>query len=140
MTTDNLTPAAARVDFRLTFARTDEPRHLHAHGIAGPRIANSYHGHDPEDDTLTGRTAQSSGSWEDPDHPGREEPEQAHIDRWFVTAVREAIHEALEWYRVDDDPYLDPHGWVETEIHDLSEKFALDLLALREKELLKNRG
>lgn len=128
---DQITSAAARVDFRLTYASTDEPRRCCSYGINGPTIPNSYYGRglvppyqDVED---------SSGDWEDPEHPDVDEPEEVHIARWFQDAVRESIHEALEWFWVDSKPYLDPHGVHENPIHSLSEKFTQQLLALREK-------
>ena len=125
---DNVAAAAERVDFRLAYDATDEPRRMHAWGINGPQIPNAYYGRGLDD---TNRQPTAPGDWEDPDHPDRNASEEEHIDRWFVTAVRESIHEALEWFWVDGEIYLDPHGKREDAIHALSERFALDLLALR---------
>lgn len=124
--TRTVATAADRVNYRLTFAVTD-PRETHEFGIAGPQIPNAY---EPE--------KLSSGDWDDPDFTLVVATEQEAIERWFMTAVREATHEALEWYRVDGDVFLDPHGEHENAIHTLSEKFATDLLALRTQTRLSS--
>ena len=120
--------AAGRVDYRLTYEATPTPRECHGNGISGPPIQNAYNPSDPKD--------RGSGDWEDPDFVDsmKELSEEAAIDRWFVVAVREAVHEALEWYRVDGQIFLDPHGEHEISIHDVSEKFAIELLKIRESE------
>lgn len=121
--------AAARVDYRLTYAREEEPRRCHLFGIDGEDLPNAYWGRGivpASEDAETG-----SGSWDDPEHPGPEAPEEEHIARWFQTAVREAIHEALEWFWVDNAIYLNPHGLDEDKIHKLSEEFTERLLAVR---------
>lgn len=111
--------AAERIDYRLTYAVTD-PRQAHPFGLYGPPIPNSYA---PDED--------SSGDWEDPDFVTVVSTEQEAVDRWFTTGVREAVHESLEWFKVDGERYLDPHGTHENAIHALCEKFAADLIALR---------
>ena len=120
-----LAAAARRVDFRLTFAQTD-PRRCHGFGIDGPSLPNAYR--------TPASSATAGGDWEDPDFAAvwarTGETEDAAIDRWFVTAVREAVHEALEWFHVDGRTYLDPHGDNDEVIHQLSEQFAEQLLAL----------
>jgi hypothetical protein len=125
---DNVTAAAERVDFRLAYDATDEPRRMHGWGINGPMIPNAYYGRGLDD---SNRQPISNGDWEDPDHPPISAPEDEHIERWFVAAVSESIHEALEWFWVDGRIFLDPHGKREDAIHALSTRFANDLLALR---------
>jgi hypothetical protein len=129
MTARNDLTAADRVDYRLTFAREKKARRCHVSGIDGSDLPNAYWGRGNPESFRTG-----SGAWDDPQHPAPDAPEQDHIDRWFQTAVREAIHEALEWFWVDGQIYLDPHGEHENTIHDLSETFTRELLALRGKE------
>lgn len=120
--------AAKRVDFRLTYAREERPRRCHLGGIDGEDLPNAYwgRGYEPE------RIETGSGSWDDPEHPAPEAPEDEHIARWFQTAVREAIHEALEWFWVDGEIYLNPHGVSEDRIHRLSDEFTKALLSLVE--------
>lgn len=125
---DNVAAAAERVDFRLAYDATDEPRRMHSWGINGPMIPNAYYGRGMDD---TNRDPISNGDWEDPDHPPIGAPEDEHIDRWFVAAISESVHEALEWFWVDGQIFLDPHGKREDAIHALSAQFASDLLALR---------
>lgn len=135
---NNLPAAAARVDYRLTYDTTGTARECHGHGISGPMIPNAYFDR-PDWAPKNIRTDADpmpalefgSGDWEDPAHPANDAPEDDHISRWFQTAVREAMHEAMEWFWVDGSPYLNPHGEYETEIHDLSEEFTSRLLALR---------
>lgn len=122
---ENIDLAACRVDYRLTYARTDEPRSCHDSGIDGGEIPNAYYGREGYDGFATG-----SGAWDDPEHPDSDAPEEVHIARWFETALREAIHEAMEWFWVDGKIYLDPHGEHENAIHDLSGEFARKALAL----------
>lgn len=121
-----ITSAAKRVDYRLTFAETPEPRVVHTYGMDGPDIPNAYK---HADSATTG-----SGGWDDPDmfYDACTVPnytEQDAIERWFVTAVREAMHEAMEWFRVDGKILLDPHGDNEDKIHTISEDAAKALLA-----------
>lgn len=129
MSDSNLSLAAERVDYRLTYDRTDTPRRCHSAGINGPQLPNAYFGRaNSKDDS----EPLGSGDWEDPEHPQDDAPQAVHIDRWFVTAVRESIHEALEWFWVDGETLLDPHGEDEDAIHKLSGSFAERLLALRQ--------
>lgn len=120
-----LEAAASRVTYRLTYDVT-EPRKCRVGGIDGPDLPNSYfymEGPKP------GRSESGSGEWCDPDHPSSDNP-QDHIDRWFTVAVREAVHEALEWFWVDGYQYLNPHGRHEDMVHSLSGEFAEQLLRL----------
>lgn len=129
MSARNDLAAAKRVDYRLTYAREDAPRRCHVGGIDGSDLPNAYWGRGNPDSLRTG-----PGAWEDPDHPAPEAAEREHIDRWFQTAIREAIHEALEWFWVDGEIYLDPHADLEDAVHSLSANFAAELLALRNQE------
>jgi hypothetical protein len=130
MSGDSLTraldAARKRVTYRLTYDVT-EPRDVYLGGIDGPDLPNAYwymQGDKPD------RSRTGSGEWCDPDHPSSDDP-QDHIDRWFTVAIREAVHEALEWFWVDGEQYLNPHGIDEATIHDLSGEFAESLLRLR---------
>lgn len=120
--------AAKRVDYRLTYGRTKKPRTPNRHGISGPDIPNAYHRGDHDG------SAMGSGDWEDPefvdavrDAGGTEEDA---IRRWFMVAIREAMHEAMEWFWVDGKIFLDPHGEHEMAIHDISERAAKELIGL----------
>ena len=114
---------AGRVDYRLNYGCTDEPRRCHAFGIDGPDIPDAYE---------PGKTA--SGNWEIGYFVG-EEP----IRDWFGAAIREAIHEALEWFKVDGRPLLNPHGKHETRVHELSGELVDKLLNLVPAERTKPR-
>lgn len=121
---DVVVRAAGRVNYRLTYAATPIPREMDSGSIFGPDIPNAY---DPDGSSL------GSGEWCDPEFwsaVGDAPTERDVIDRWFVTAVREAIHESLEWFRVDGRIYLDPHGDHEREIHILSEELGKALVSL----------
>jgi hypothetical protein len=125
--TTNLDRAAERVDYRLNYGKTDEPRVMRSYGIDGPELPNAYYGrkgHENSDET-------GSGAWENPEHPERHRPEEEHIAAWFEAAIREAVHEAMEWFWVDDEIYLDPHGPHENKIHQVSGEFARTLLRIR---------
>jgi len=104
--------AAERCEFALTYART-EPRELAPGMILGPDIDDVYH-----------PGQKSSGEWmgEVPDgyhdaHPAVLLTEDVFIDHYAGMAINEAVHEALEWFRVDGKPWLDPHGPTDSDIY-----------------------
>lgn len=125
---DALDRAAARVDYQLTYARAKKPRQFHSYGISGDPLPNAYYGR--EGYARPNQPEVGSGEWDDPDHPTTTD-EQKHIDRWFTSAIAEAVHEALEWFWVDGEIYLDPHGPASVAISDLSTEFAEKLLLLK---------
>jgi len=98
-----------RVDFRLTYAET-EPRVFGPDHMEGPDIP----------DAFGPPGAQAPGEWyggsvldtDDPNVPARD-----WFAHWAHMAINEAIHEALEWFRVDGKPWLDPHGRHEATIY-----------------------
>lgn len=82
-----------RVSYRLSFTPTPEPRTWHWDMLDGPRLPNAY-----------GRGT-SPGSWE------IELSEYKDLLEGVLTAViSEAIHEALEWLRLDGEILVDPHS------------------------------
>lgn len=119
--------AAARVSFQLTYARSQHPRRFAAGLLTGPDLPCAY-----------SSDVRASGDWEDGGDadgvfPGR--GEQEWIDRYANYAINEAVHEALEWLRVDGRPWLDPHGAVETEIYALTNELCERLADLRRARL-----
>lgn len=88
--------AAKRVQFQLTYDRTD-PREFGRHEVDGPMMPNAY------------GPGQQWGMWSDFDDPA-EPTEDAWIDKYARMAIGEAVHEALEWFRVDGKPWIDPHS------------------------------
>lgn len=122
--------ARDRIDFRLTFAATDEPRDWVPDELMGPDIPDAFA-------TRPGATAPGSWSqesdWDTEDHAVTEDQWLSH---YLSMAVNEAIHEALEWFRVDGRPWLDPHGRQESEIYKLTNKLAENLAKLA----IKDRG
>jgi len=95
--------AAARCEFQLTYARSPVRREFGPGWLSGPNIANAYR---------PGGT--SPGEWLDPsDEFMADDPDLVEGD-WIAKyagyAIQEVVHEALEWFRVDGAPWLDPHG------------------------------
>ncbi|WP_328344716.1 hypothetical protein [Micromonospora sp. NBC_00421] len=129
MVDDDIEPAAlaaaARVDFRLTYART-QLRRVQPGALDGPTIPCAYGGKDGQD-----------GGWYDGRDlavTGRTEAEW--VDRYFGYAVNEAVHEVLEWFRVDGLPWLDPHG---SPAHEDEVCAAVDELVDRLAQIRRNR-
>lgn len=86
------------IDFRLAYTCTPEPRKWVAELqqvdlLRGPRLPNAYD---------NGKTS-GPGDWSYPD--GVETVRDA-----LRVCVGEAVHEVLEWFKVDGEMYLDPHG------------------------------
>lgn len=99
--------AAARCAFQLTYARSPVPRRFRAGSLSGPPIPCAY-----------GGDIDASGHWEDGgDAVFHERDEAGWVDRYANYAINEAVHEALEWFRVDGRPWLDPHGDLEDAIY-----------------------
>ncbi|MFB6392667.1 hypothetical protein [Polymorphospora lycopeni] len=119
------TEAAARVEFQLTYARSPVRRKFGSDGITGPSIPCAY-----------GRDLNASGDWDDPrpTDPPILNP-AGWIDRYAGYAVAEAIHEALEWCRVDGAPWLDPHGPAEQQIHAEVDRFVAALAEIRRQHI-----
>lgn len=114
--------AASRVSYRLTFAKTSAPRAWSPDELSGPDIPDAYR--DGE---------QSSGYWAQEEPYDTEDPEvteQEWLDHYLSMAVNEAVHEVLEWFRVDDHCYLDPHGEHEPAIFAAVNACAAQLAAL----------
>lgn len=110
--TDPWDKAASRVSFQLTYTRADAPRAFEPGVLAGPWIADAYR---PGE--------RSPGDWESPDGAllaDQDELTEAEwVDHYAGYAIAEAIHEALEWFRVDGRPWMNPHGRAEDRIHEL---------------------
>lgn len=100
--------AVARVEYRLTFDKCD-PRSIYPGELLGPDIPCAF---------TEGRLM--PGEWYDGESPSAEDPEQTEQD-WFAhfakMAVNEAVHEALEWLKVDGRCWLNPHGEHERAIY-----------------------
>jgi hypothetical protein len=99
--------AAERCEFQLTYARSAVRREFSEGVLTGSPIDNAY-----------GGDLKASGEWDDGDDflVMRSTPEE-WITRFARYAINEAVHEALEWFRVDGKPWLDPHGDFEDEIY-----------------------
>jgi hypothetical protein len=119
--------AAARVTFELTYARSPVPRRFAAGLMTGPDLPCAY-----------GSEVRASGDWEDGQDASAAVSDRGQddwIDRYANYAVNEAVHEALEWLRVDGQPWLDPHGEAEEAIHALTNELCEQLAALRRAHL-----
>ncbi|MEU1813246.1 hypothetical protein [Micromonospora aurantiaca (nom. illeg.)] len=115
--------ASARVSFQLTYARAPRRRHFTPGELTGPDIPCAYDG-----------PIAASGYWEDSRdldevHPDRSEDDW--INRYAGYAVAEAIHEALEWLRVDGQPWLDPHGRNSRQVHAAVDDLVNQLIGIR---------
>jgi hypothetical protein len=118
--------------FQLTYARAGIHRRFSPGQLSGPLIPCAY-----------GSPLDASGSWEDGDdlcfdHPQR--TEEQWINRYAGYAVNEAIHEALEWLRVDGRCWLDPHGPAKLRIYALTNGFIDQLAALRAEQAAPTDG
>ncbi|RZT87535.1 hypothetical protein EV383_4460 [Pseudonocardia sediminis] len=121
---------AARCSFQLRYSRAEEARRFTPEELTGERL----------DDAQT-PGATFTGNWSAGDHPGmqymtseiRRLDERDWLNHYAHLAVGEAIHEALEWFQVDGQPWLDPHGDMQSYIYDEVEQFVKRLVGVREQ-------
>lgn len=117
--------AAKRIDFQLTYARSEQAREFTPGWLSGPQIADAFR---------PGSTA--SGEWSNPDDEARADlTEDEWIERFASYAINEAIHEALEWFQVDGRPWLSPHGKSEDMIYVLTNRLCAELAELRSEDV-----
>jgi hypothetical protein len=118
--------ARDRAEFCLTYDRCD-PREFMEDTLAGPMIPNAF------------GEGLSPGDWSSGDWPA----EDADVETWLAhfaqMAVNEALHEALEWFKVDGKPWLDPHGEMERDIYRATERLCKSLPAMRARSLVEGR-
>lgn len=126
---DPATRAADRVSFQLTYARSPVRRRFQPGVLTGPPIPCAYGGElAASGDWNDSGDAGQDGGWHAPgDDPGnhdQDDPTTAvvvgrseadWVDQFAGYAVNEAVHEALEWFRLDGVPWLDPHGTPDEE-------------------------
>lgn len=94
-----------RWSFDLTYDKAPEgSRAFHQWGMTGPEIPNAYQ--NPKS------LPTSTSNW-DSDVMDNGDDILHHV---LSCAVNEAVHEALEWLRLDGETLLDPHGTHEMEI------------------------
>lgn len=117
-----------RIQFHLTYTR-DERRYFHGGGLDGQQIPNSYWSEEREG-TGEFNPKSAPGEWCH-DEMWREcTSEEEAIRAAFRVAISEVVHEALEWFKVDGRPFLDPHAEDEDLIIFKSIAFADELFAL----------
>ena len=111
-----------RVSFNLTFKRAVESREWHESGLRGPQI---------DDSLADGQTVPGGWDallWENL-------PENADEEEWLaemLTAVMaEGVHEVLEWFMVDGERYLNPHGPTALEVHRKIMEFTQEIVKIR---------
>lgn len=113
--------------YGLTFARGD--RTIAPFGIDGPEIPNARH-------DLGSWSKQSPGDWSSEiDDSG--DDALAHVIR---CAVQEAVHEALEWLRLDGKQILNPHGEHEVRIFNLVDELVDGLWSLATEAIAKQEA
>jgi hypothetical protein len=117
---DAFVAARERAEYRLTFTET-QPREFHPDCLDGPELPNA---RDP------GSPQRQVGEWYQADGAA-EDTEDGWLAHFATMCVAEAVHEALEWFHVDGQPWLDPHGIHEREIQRLCTELADNLAALR---------
>lgn len=123
--------AQERCSFQLTYARALHQREFDSGEISGEMIDDAYH---------PGR--KSPGDWSN----GLDTPEfnedgsiredvsfEEWVEHFFSMAVSEGVHEVLEWFQFDGEPWLDPHGKHDQEISVIVSEFAKKLIALHSK-------
>ena len=116
-----LSSVCPRVSFELTYAH--EPgRRVTGAGIDGGSIPDAFN---------PARTA--PGEWCQ-DNIGEQNSEHDMIREIFRAAISEVIHEGLEWFRVDEDILLSPHGKHESKILKISSQCADELWSLVDRE------
>jgi hypothetical protein len=122
---DAFEQAVSRVDHRLIYGRTEKPRTWKREELEGPDIPDAFH---------EGKL--SPGAWLQQIQISRDEEEFSQEDwlaHFLSMAVNEAVHEVLEYFRVDGRPYLNPHGQCEEEIYILVNELAAELAGLAER-------
>lgn len=114
--------AYKRVDFRLTYDKTTETRHFTPDTLFGPDIPDAF-----SDRFMP-------GEWYQADTPSVEDLDVTEAD-WHETfaamVVNEAVHEALEWFQVDGEPWLNPHGEHDLAIYEAVNALVQKLAALK---------
>ncbi len=110
--------AAKRVAFQLTYARATNPRTVNYDAIDGDPIPNAY------------GSGMQLNEWYDGDQP-TEPTVDAWIDKYAHMAISEAVHEALEWFRVDGKPWIDPHAHLERAVQEEVREMCTRLAELR---------
>lgn len=118
---DTFDEAKSRVEFRLTYNKTD-PRTFYDGEMMGPSIPSAY------------GEGMSSGEWASGSiYPSDEADTETWMAHFASMAVNEAIHEALEWFKADGKPWLDPHGKHELVIYEATERLCEQLAAMRKE-------
>lgn len=116
--------ARERAEYRLTFDKCD-PRLIMPHELMGPDIPCAF------------TERMMPGEWYDGEAPSEEDDEQTEED-WFAQfakmCVNEAVHEALEWLKVDGRPWLNPHGESERAIYAAVNQLCARLAEIAEAE------
>lgn len=115
--------AAGRLSYRLAFAQID-PREFQPGEMFGPDTPDAL-----------GLRERVPGDWGKTDCPDETDPavsEQDWIAHFLTLALNEAVHEVLEWFQIDGERYLNPHGVHEGTIVEHVDALATRLMLLAE--------
>jgi hypothetical protein len=124
-----LDAAIERTDYQLHYSRSPVRRAFHNDGISGSQIDDAFH----PGETMSGEWCAGMNWIHDWDVP-----EAVWIERFFTVAIQEAVHEALEWFRLDGQVLLSPHDADhEVDILDRSAEFAETLFSLISRDKLE---
>lgn len=110
--------ASERVSYDLSFKRAETPRKFREYELTG----------DDLDDAFSPAGQKSTGHWECPHFmEGDARPPEDWFREFFKVAITEAVHEAMEWFRIDGRLVINPHGKNEMKIFEVSDRFGEEL-------------
>ncbi|WP_159401652.1 hypothetical protein [Streptomyces sp. NRRL F-5053] len=124
---DTFHPAVQRVEFRLTYGRTENPRRFLRDELDGPLIPDAR-----QDDAWQAGSWLRDPSFEQDGFSVADVTQRDWLEHFLTMAINEGVHEVLEHFHVDGRPYLDPHGEHEEEICNLVDALASKLAAIAE--------
>lgn len=118
--TNGFAQAVGAVSYPMSFRRV-RPRTFTQDMLFGPSLPNAR------------GDGSSDGGWTSGDAPDDGADVEVWLAHFAEMVVSEAVHEALEWLRVDGALWLDPHGPAEYLIHSAVHDLCVRLAALHKR-------